>query len=520
MTLSARLLAGRYFPRPAGEIPLGDMLNQIFFLPLSDNEDFPIHGPNVIRFVEALVEGKPDSAPGLIAGSSVSETHDAYINQYNEIMRAIDIDLGANKATEEKHRAIELLKVAALYHDIGKFIRRANHPQIGSNLLRNFNGEQTRKLVDLLVYPGEPADTSAKYNRFSLIGSIIQHHDKFGVVCTGEGGLPIFSDILYFTSDERTIRGIKKNITSVMLMNLADIAAVTTASREVKKNALALARRVHNVRVHKTRGGKNEKALLNELTTICGAPGSCLGIGPRKVHQVLTDWRILVDSIEHETVQGNRVQMKVRLLELERNPARAIQRILRLLEESSETTGAGVLLTHITPTSVESVLVGTLGAHQFQTFCDQFATVAKLDYGLKFFQSVLCACVRKGLNENYSIEQDVGVDGVRTREPNRLGQDEAQALMSLDTGDRSRVVELASKITTLFVRVLEGLVSRYAGVLNYVMPNPRRFGMQMRDLTGDAKIRDTIIDLLCIKEHKDPIALTWIVDEVTLWSMD
>jgi hypothetical protein len=37
---------------------------------------------------------------------------------------------------------------------------------------------------------------------------------------------------------------------------------------------------------------------------------------------------------------------------------------------------------------------------------------------------------------------------------------------------------------------------------------------------ANVKIRDTIMDLLCIKQHKDPIALTWIVDEVTVWSMD
>jgi hypothetical protein len=42
----------------------------------------------------------------------------------------------------------------------------------------------------------------------------------------------------------------------------------------------------------------------------------------------------------------------------------------------------------------------------------------------------------------------------------------------------------------------------------------------MRDLTADPKIRESIIDLLCWQDSKDHVALTWIADEVTIWSMD
>ena len=522
MSFSNKLLTQDYFPLPVESIPYGDMLNQIFFLPLPDNQDFPIHGPNVIRFIEALVEGEPtsDNASGLIKSESeVKRARNIYLNSYSGIMNALEVDLKSSNASSEKSKVIELLKVAALYHDIGKSIRRANHPQIGSNLLRNFSEEQSRRLVDILIYDDEPANIKAKYNRFSLIASIIQHHDKFGVVCTGEGGLPLFSDIMYFTSDETTISGIKKNLTSVMLMNLADIAAVNVAPAEKRQISLNLAGSVALNRGKKDKkhlSDKNEFDFLADLTQICKEPGSCLGIDSRKVSQVLTDWKILIESIEHPTVKGNRVQMKLRLMELERNPARAIQRILRLLQESSETTGASVLLDHISQTSVESILVGTLGAHQFQTFCEQLSTVVKLDYGLRFFQAVLCACVRKEIHENYILDDNKKNKWMHSR----LSESEITNLKDLAHQDSTRMPDLASKITTLFIRALESLVSRYAGVLNYATENPRRFGFQMRDLTGDEKIRDTIIDLLCIKEHKDPIALMWIVDEVTIWSMD
>jgi hypothetical protein len=42
----------------------------------------------------------------------------------------------------------------------------------------------------------------------------------------------------------------------------------------------------------------------------------------------------------------------------------------------------------------------------------------------------------------------------------------------------------------------------------------------MRSLVIDHKVRDIMLNLLCIEEHRDPIALTWLVEEVTIWSMD
>ncbi len=505
----SKLFINEYFPLPGDKIPFGGMLNQIFFEPLGDNQDFPIHGPNVIRFIEALVDAKLENEPGLIKVNE-KRTRGIYNYFYPKIMEALEINIDSSGVSEQGDKTTELLKVAALYHDLGKCIRRANHPQIGSNLLRNYSEEETRKLADVLVYEKESLDIPAKYNRFSLIGSIVQHHDKFGVVSTGEGGLPIFSDILYFTSDENTISGIKKNITSVMLTNLADIAAVNTASPEKRNRAIELAKSVGH------RSGKDEPDPLDELIEICKEPESSLGVDSRKVSCVLKDWEILIKTISLPAVMGNRVDLKIHLLEIERNPARAIQRILRLLEECSETTGASSLLNYISPTSVESVLVGTLGAHQFQTFCEQLATVVKLDYGLRFFQAIICACVRKELDENYTFEDE----NKKGWPAGKLKEAEIIEFDKLDRENNTRVTRLANKITILFIRVLEELVNRYAGVLDYGSPNPRRFGFQMRDLTGDQKIRDTIIDLLCIKKHKDPIALTWIVDEVTIWSMD
>ncbi len=147
--------------------------------------------------------------------------------------------------------------------------------------------------------------------------------------------------------------------------------------------------------------------------------------------------------------------------------------------------------------------------------CELLATVAKLDYGLNFFKAIVCACVRK---EIYQDKKDVIALATKNGwNCYELSNEEKEILSAMSDGERATLI---SKITTLFVRTLEGLLNRYIGVLGYLSSDPRRFGFQMQPLTSDEKIRDTIINLLCIEDHKDPIALTWLVDEVTIWSMD
>jgi hypothetical protein len=254
----------------------------------------------------------------------------------------------------------------------------------------------------------------------------------------------------------------------------------------------------------------DEDFCLTRIHQLSTESTSCLGLRLRKIKDVFADWWELVQAVKSEGVSGNRGQLKLRLLELEQNPARAILRILRLLQESAEATmhdpfDPNPLAEFLRPTSVETVLVGTLGAHQFQTFCRNFASVAKLDYGLAFFQAITCAIVRKDLKH------------AKPGAWSRLNAEESEALKKLPT---KTISDLAEDVTLGFVKVLESLVSRYMEVLECVGSHPRRFGFQLRDLTRDERIREKIVDLLCGKPTTEPAALTWIADEVTIWSMD
>ncbi|MBU1126381.1 HD domain-containing protein [Patescibacteria group bacterium] len=526
------LLTCDYLPITSYGIPFCKFFHGIFFDPINDNRDFPIHGPNVIRLTEALLSGEPSAAPGLFSGNSeeVDATRDAFMGKFSIIMGALGVELGTRESPIEKQKVIELLKVAALYHDIGKYIRRGNHPQIGANIIRNFDRIQQQNLVESLVFENEPQHIEKKHNRFSLISSIIQHHDKFGVVSTGEGGLPIFSDILYFTSDQSSVPGIKKNITSVMVLNLADIAAVNTATTEIREKSLDYAKMIGLYASTCDEDKKNDnldetiiKETIDKLREICESPSSCLGIDLRKMINVLDDWSIVINAIDHDLVKGNRVQLKLYLLDLERNPARAIQRILRLLQEASSTTNCEILIDqkYLSPTTVESVLVGTLGAHQFQSFCEQFATVVKMDYALRFFQSIFTSCVRKELVNKCPQHEYYCLYNTEIKKyilsGHKLTEIENSMLTKLTSENKT---ELMQKITAIFVKVLASLIGRYITVLNFSSPTAGRFGFQMRDLTLDNNIKESIIDLLCLQETKDAIALSWIVDEVTIWSFD
>ena len=450
----------------------------------------------------------------------------------------------------ESNKVFSLLKVAALYHDIGKAIRDANHPQIGANILRSLDSDESLELVNALGSRYRDERTNAKENRFSLIVSVVQHHAKFGVVSTGEAALPVFSDLLYYTSDESNIPGIKKNITAVMLVNLADIAAYNPIRGALdnrhgvsNKSAMEIAAKLRKIRGAKPRSGANkskqrsvtrerdtegeivvEQELLLALQKECENPKFCLGLTEEQVSNIFEDWHILLEAVEDERVLGNRNRLKLRLLEIERNPCRVIKRITRLLRQSFLTSNTPMFVDEkfLSPTKVEGVLVGTLGSHQFQNFCDLFATVVQLEYALAFFKAIVCANVRKKLVLQYSLKDN----RCNKWPPDRLNDEEVKRLQKA-LSSRSHPLsknkaqsELVEGIISLFVRVLETLIDRYTGVLNYSTTNPRRFGFQLRNLTADANIRDTVIRCLCIEEHKEAVALTWIADEVTIWSID
>ncbi|MEW6159577.1 MAG: HD domain-containing protein [Verrucomicrobiota bacterium] len=533
------LFVEEWFPSSDKSLPFAALMADLFFNPIADNSDFPIHGPNVIRLSTVLLDSDLVKLLELFVGSDAEKNKGANLlrDHRPKILESLGID---SKDEESRRKNLEFMRIAALYHDIGKTIRRANHPQIGANILRHFDRHESDNFLTCLR-TSKDWNEAGKRNRFNLICSIVQHHDKFGVVSTGEGSLPIFSDILFFTSTGETesLRGIIKNVTSVMVLNLADIAAVNNAIPSVRFKAYMLAKQINEFSknhlkpakqlstdavpkdilgdlkkedidriAHEVRAIASKEDSFKELKKICADPKSTMGLQARKAEDVLCDWNVLLQAIMK--VNGNRTELKVELIKAEQNPARAIKRIQRLLLEAAITTNCDRLVPFLSEASVEADLVGALGAQQFQAFCEKFATIVKLDYGLSFFKAICCGCVRASIhNHNAKMVTDVPWG--------KLTQKEAQRLSKLEESDAR---EIAGHFSSLSIKILDSLVSRYTGVLNLPNHNPRRFGFQLRDLTGNANIRSRIIGLLCFEKNKEFVGLTWITDEVSIWSMD
>ena len=486
-----------YFPDTKDKLPFGEIMNDLFLN--SDIPDFPIHAVNVVRFVELLLN---DNISNLLKEPN-HDLHTEAVLKYNkysgQIQECMEMDSG-----DAVRKTRSFMKIAALYHDIGKYIRKENHPQIGVNILRNLNDDECNKLVNALTWSKDDNEDS-KHHRFSLICSLIQHHDKFGVITTGEGSLPLLSDILYFTSDEHSISGIKKNATSVMMLNLADISGVCRAPA-----ADISAAKQYATKIFEQRGkGQDCEEGLEKIKEICVKQSSYLGLRFAKVNNILNDWDILIKAIDHVSVKGNRSRLKDYLIKFEENPDRTIKRILRIINECFDACDAVELSKHINATTVETVLVGALGSHQFQSFCEKFAIIVKLDYGLNFFKAITCACIRKFLDREYRLENENSWSRLNSSESDAVGKLEKKATQDLN-----------NKITSLMVKVLHGIILRYSSLLDSKSLNPYRFGLQMRDLTTDHNIRESILNFLCIDENKEHVALTWIADEVTFWSMD
>jgi len=482
---------------PNKDIPFYSNLKELFIS--KKILDISIHCPNVIRCLEDIFMNQGQKIDKVARNNNSNSAVRTAISYES---KAIDNCLGIKSDDEaSRKKVLDTLRIAALYHDIGKLIRSANHPRLGVNILRNINDKERTKMVEGLVIKGEDKASQSNEHRFSLLCSIVEHHDKFGVVSTGEASLTIFSDILYFRSDEKAIAGIKKNITSVMILNLADIAAVCTADEDTQKKASEL---ISGILEESSTNQIND---YKQLSKIWNENDSYMGLTIDKVTNILDDWRELIKAIEDKDVLGNRTKLREYLIHQDQNPDRTIKRIIRLIKESCCTTGCESLLKCISETDIESTLVSFFGSHQFQDFCIKFAYIAKMDYGLKFFKGIVCACVR-----NKTKSKSVEKDGWQ-----KLGKNEKEKLDKLSLEDLQDIVKKVSKI---FIQVISGIIARYNSMFELKIECAYRFGLQMRTLTEDNNVREQIISYLCSIENMDHVALTWIADEVTFWSMD
>lgn len=271
-------------------------------------------------------------------------------------------------ANHYKLRSSKLIRAAAVYHDIGKWIVKERHPTEGYYLLQYLFPEESKKF-QLMV--GSDA--------FQLLLSVIRDHDKFGIISTGEASLNVMIDLLNPAKDE--VLFYKMSVVILMLTNLADIAVT--------------------------------------------APE---GFSSLQAKWIINDVKDLLKAIEQG--EGNRLAVNWNLFKMDSNASKTTSRIARLIdacyknakdvqkklkkqgiEEYSDDDWENISIETITDAVDRKLQVHFLGS-AYQRFCSEFAHYCKFDYALYFFGEVARQLNIKKIKENkiqYPIDDLVGL---------------------------------------------------------------------------------------------------------------
>jgi len=264
-----------------------------------------------------------------------------------------------------------IIRAAAVYHDIGKWIVKQRHPTEGYYLLKYLFPPEEKKFQHMV---GSDA--------FQLLVSVIRDHDKFGIVSTGEASLNVMVDFLNPAKTE--VEFYEMAIVALMLTNFCDIAVSVKG-----------------------------------------------GISRLQAEWIVSD----VDRILHAIREGagKRLDISRILLKMDSEASNVTHRIARLVDAScknarqeqqrlskdenadedyKEDQWAAVPFDRIASIVSDKLQVHFLGS-AYQQFCTDFAHYCKFDYALYFFGEVARQLNLKRIDDDdagdYPIEDFVGV---------------------------------------------------------------------------------------------------------------
>jgi hypothetical protein len=310
------------------------------------------HGPHVRGVVASMNELIADHFD--LSGTS---TPDFDLEVRDRLRRVVNFSLklranrNANSAVQTES-ALDFtrafLRVAALYHDIGKIIGTDRHVSRGVHLMRDVK-DSDRQAFEQGLMEGAFDD---KHNFWTLLS----HHDVFGCLATGEASLPALSEMVGWSRAQNVQdyhRSPAALVSHLLLLNCADADS--------------------------------------SLRFIPGAPD---GLRTVEVKRFLDDWedvvKLLWDSDKNQPKTISREEFKEALLAQESHPERTIERITRFVTTSYRMNMPEDLLVNESEvrTLVEDELAMLHGA-RLQMFCYLFARFCKIDYGRRFFDVVM-----------------------------------------------------------------------------------------------------------------------------------
>jgi hypothetical protein len=313
-----------YPEKDMGRFPYGDLLNRLW----ASDPSYQIHGKRVMEAMNHLLSNTPGDVLGL-SGDEITKT------------RLEKTRIAVRECFVQFDETTKLLfRLAALYHDIGKYIIKERHPTIGWYTMEYLKPADKAQLLGLL---------NERQDYLELLLVMVRDHDEFGVLCTGEASYPILLNAT--TSLSNLDADKRKIISSIMWLNLADIVGT----------------------------------LYDELT-----------IGT--VNDIIDDWKWYTDALD--LCKKKEQTLEEYVIKESSSEDMVVKRISRLLIEASRPFPDRY--NELTQPNPHGAYVNQLVRNQLrrvytthnlrQVFASEFAHVCKLDYGKRFFTRLIEYC--------------------------------------------------------------------------------------------------------------------------------
>lgn len=307
--------------------PFGDLLKRLWDRTEGDNADYRQHGPKVLASMNKLLSNEPN-------GLYEVPTNETDTHILTDTKQRIGQIFG-----HFNQQARTLFQLAALYHDIGKYIIKERHPTIGWYSIQYGDDAEKNDLRDLL----------GSDDYFQLLLIMIRDHDEFGVLATGEASYPILMRAANSLGNQPEAQ--EQILSALMWLNLADIA---------------------------------------------GTPNVILT--PADIRKVVYDWQWMLDTFAEARKKPEMRLQDYVILKASREEF-VEERITRLLLEASRgiPRRAKELREEKSPEDVKSIIRGAIST-VYPTdiprleFVSQLTHICKLDYGKRFFARLVEYC--------------------------------------------------------------------------------------------------------------------------------
>jgi hypothetical protein len=432
-----------------------------------EKEKVSSHIRGVVASINEMILNKFILTPS--GKSSVHKDHDDTVSE--ELRKVLKFCLKLQDR-ENKNSVIDnennlcfaqnFLRVAALYHDIGKIIGSDRHVSRGVHLMRDVSNKDRTSFEEWLM-EGHFVD---KHNFWTLLS----HHDIFGCLCTGEASLPALSQMVSWSGNHslKPYKSPAALVSYLMLLNAAD----GDSSLRFKSN-------------------------LNGLRTV-------------EAKRYIADWNtvknLLWDKDNYRSTEVSREEFKESLLKTAGNPEETIERITRLITSSFRMLVSSDLLHNESEVRklVEDELDMLHGA-RLQMFCFLFARFCKIDYGLRFINVIMLhELLDNGLfkREDKNPVYEFPMDFIQVVNINDPKYEECRS---------ATLREMTRRVCSVLKRIVDDYGDSVAG-------DARKAPLMcvvMANLMPEEKSKTAWAICRALKEHESR-ALAWISEEVAV----